>query len=262
MKQTPAATYNLVTIVFGALTVFSCLCIGGLLILRPAALGKRVVVVPTSIVAPTDTPTFTPSATYTPSATATPTDSPTATDTNTPVATATLFPSATPLVIAVPPTIPPLPTAQVITNPTPIVVAGGTPFKTTVPLNLIYRAASVVPAYSANPDPTTGCSVAAIAGQIFGLNGKPVTTGVAVFIAGPAGFKKLAYPSAINKAPFGVGFWLLVITGNANRNAYTVEVIDAKQLQVSLPVTVQFTGDCQQNVALINFQQNLGTLTQ
>ena len=77
---------------------------------------------------------------------------------------------------------------------------------------------------------------------------------VEVFIFGPNNYKKLAKPLPTNVPPYGVGFWVLVIN-QFNSNAYTVEVLNSKGVQISTPVTVQFTADCMKNVAIVNFNQ-------
>jgi hypothetical protein len=252
MKRTPAATYNVITALFGLLSVLSCACIGGLLVLRPSGLGRQVLIAPTNIVAPTDTLTFTPSATFTPSLTYTPTNTPTSLPTNTQIPSNTPVPTDTPAPTDIP-TVAPTPrnTPAIVATAAATAAANkGTP----VP-NLLFAPASDVVTFSPNPDPTTGCNIMAIAGQILDVNGKPITSKVSVFIAGPNGFKKLAYPSTVNVPPYGVGFWLLVIKAKANSNAYVVEVLDSKTNQISSPMTVQFTADCQNNIAIINFQQ-------
>jgi len=247
MKRSSAATYNLITGLFGILTLFSCICVGALLLVHPSFLGRQVAQVPTSIVAPTDTKTYTPSATFTPSITFTPSYTPTPLATDTIVPTNTLVPTETP-----PPT--DVSTDTPTPKNTPAIVATAVPTLSAAG-SYAFVPGSNAPAFSPNPDSTTGCNVMAIAGQILDQNNKPITAKVEVYIAGPKGFKKLAKPNPVNVAPYGVGFWLLVINSKVNSNAYVVEVLDSKGTQISSPMTVQFTADCQNNVALIDFIQ-------
>jgi hypothetical protein len=255
MKRSSAGIYNFLTGLFVILTLISCGWIAGVyskILAPPAIFSRAAVVVPTVLIPPTDTPTFTPSATFTPSLTFTPTPTTTATDTPTLVPTDTPVPSNTPL-----PSNTPIPSNTSVPSNTPKgapTVAGtaGTPSLGNA--DIAFAPDAVSPQYTANPDPTTACKVEVIAGQILDLNNQPITSKVEVFIFGPSNYKKLAKPVSANVPPFGVGYWVLVIP-QFNSNAYTAEVLNSQGIQISTPVDVQFTADCQKNVALVTFTQ-------
>ena len=251
MKNASATPYNAISLVFVGLTVFMFLCVLGMLIpiiQPPGFLSKKAVaIVPTQLLAPTDTITPTSSATFT--ATHTPLPSPTPPPTATPTSTFTptsQFTSTSPVQFTATFTNTPVPTTEAGTTAAPT-SAGTAPVYT-------FAVAPNFPQSAPNPDPVTGCKLQAIAGQILNAADVPVTTNIQVFIAG-SGIKKLANPTTFNSAFGGAGFWVLVVGNTLNTNKYTVEVLDAKQKQVSVPVDVQFTNDCKNNVIIVTFKQ-------
>ena len=282
MKQRTGAIYDVIAGLFFILTLLAIVVIVGLLskkIAAPAALRPVVAVVPTVYIPPTDT--ITP----------TPTDTPVPTQTLTPTATITPTPllSNTP----VPPTFTPTPliqptsaldvtltalvvstqtasaalalavdtraTAHSLTNNPPPTdsSAAGNP---TTSGSFAFASDPNIQ-YTSNPDPNFGCNIEAIAGQIFDMSKQPLVSPVEVFIysgtdpvASP--YKKIALPLSTSQAPFGVGYWLQIINKKAGADTYTVEVLDRKlQNQISSTATIQFTGDCTKNVAIVNFNQ-------
>ena len=263
MKRSSSGIYNSIAGLFAILTLISCACIGGLLAHvitpPPAFSGQKSVILPTNAALPTDTKTYTPSATFTATATFTPSATNTPTDTPIPTDTPTDTPTVTPIASDTP-----IPTLTLFPSRTP---SGASTVKSTAAASgtaatpaggnaaIAFAPDPTSPQYSANPDPTTGCKVQVIAGQILDLNNTPITSKVEVFIFGPNNYKKLARPISTNVPPYGIGFWVLVIP-QFNSNAYTVEVLNtSKEVQISTPATVQFSSDCQKNVAIVNFNQ-------
>ncbi len=243
MKRSSASSYNQLTVVFLVLTLFAFLCMVGMLarIVKPPGFLEPVAIaaVPTHLVPPTDTPTFTPSATFTPTETFTPTFTPTLTPPPTLTFTATSPATSTPPVSAVPPT-------AAATDAPPTVAATSAQYP--------FILAATFPQAIANPDTATACKLQAIAGQILGTDGKPITSKVQVFING-SGIKKLAKPAAGKTAYGDEGYWALTVGNKVNTNTYTVEVLNNKGDQISDPVDVAFTADCAKNVILVTFSQ-------
>jgi hypothetical protein len=198
---------------------------------------------PTEEAPPTSTFTVTPTWTGLPTNTFTPTMSPTPTDTPLPSATFTLSPTwtFTPSPTETPTQTPP-PTATIQAAPNqPNNPPGGTSF--TVPPSFpIYRDAFAHP----------GCEWQGIGGQINGPNGP--LPGITVRVTLP---DNTTLTSVSGTAPsYGQSGYEIQVGNAPAPGAYQVQVVAADgTTPLSGPLTVQFTGTCEQNLALVNFIQ-------
>jgi len=282
MKQRTGAgaVYDMIAGLFVILTILVLVVVVGLLSKKlqpPAAFRPIVAAIPTVFIPPTETPTNTPTSTIPPTYTLIPAATLTSTPI-TPTATVTPIPptaTETPLV---------QPTSALDVTLTQVVVdtqaasdalaaasissatarAGqvsvtsvGTTAGVVAPVGDFPFAQAADIQYTANVDPNLGCGIEAIAGQVFDTNQQPLTSQIQIFIFNASGsYKVLATPLLTSQPPFGVGFWLQIINKHAGKDQYMVEVIDHKlQKQISTTATIQFTGECTKNVALINFKQ-------
>ena len=275
MKQQSSAVYDVIAGIFVILTVLMLVLILGLLshkLQPPVSLQPAVAQAPTVFVPPTSTATLSPTPTLVPTLTFTPT----LTLTVTPSLTDTPVPPSDTPTLAVSPTsaldstltqvalnaqagqlAAGTQTAQALTAAVQPTGAGGGATSAPVAAGDYPFAQAGTVQFTSNPDPNLSCNVEAIAGQVFDTNHSPLTSQIEIFIFNASGsYKRLANPLPTNQAPFGVGFWLQVINEHAGKNQYLVEVLDKKlEKQISITATIQFTGDCTQNVALVNFSQ-------
>lgn len=198
---------------------------------------------PTEQAPPTATFTITPTWTGLPTNTGTPTSSPTPTDTPLPSATFTLSPtwtftpspSETPTITLPPPTQPPAqnPPGQ---NPPP--GAGGS---FTVPPSFpIYRDAFAHP----------GCEWQGIGGQVNGPNGP--LPGITLKVTLPDSTTQTAVTGT---APsYGQSGYEIAVGNAPAPGTYQIQVVGADgTTPLSGPITIQFPGTCEQNLALVNF---------
>jgi hypothetical protein len=261
--------YNTVTLAFAMLSVFICVLTGLLytrIVRPPAVLAPTTPTLPALLVLPTDTATSTPSITPTPTHTPTNTATATATFTFTPTnvpPTATLTPSETltpsqtvtpsdtPTFTAtftltptdVPPTLTPTFTLTATSNPTVPTLTPTFDYPFTVQPNT-----PALTKYVGAPN----CDYQGVGGLVFGLQAERLTTesGVQAFVSADTGFSQ-AVP--IDTDPtYG---WLIKLDNKVNRQTYSVILRSADGTAISRPVAVVFTGDCNQNLALVNFFQ-------
>lgn len=192
---------------------------------------------PTQEALPSATFTITPTWTGLPTNTGTPTTSPTPTDTPLPTATFTLSPtwtftpspSETPTETLVPPT-------AVPGQPNP---PGGGSF--TVPPNFpIYRDAFTHP----------GCEWQGIGGQVNGPNGP--LPGITIKVTLP---DNTSFTTASGTAPsYGQSGYELQVANAPTPGTYQLQVVGADGVTpLSGNITVQFSGACEQSLALVNF---------
>ncbi|MCC6614462.1 MAG: hypothetical protein IT320_13360 [Anaerolineae bacterium] len=196
---------------------------------------------PTATPTPTQTlvPSITPAPTSTPIPTATP-EPPTATLTPEPSATATDTPIATSTDIATATaTDTPLPTLEPSpTGPTP------SPF----PFDVRGDGAS----FTTNFANTAGCAWQGIGGQVFDVNGSPLTN-IQVHVFGAGNFDQ--YTVSGSNSLYGAGGWEISVGTAVGTGNYVVELITTQGTRISSQVTVSFPGDCTRNLALVNFIQ-------
>jgi hypothetical protein len=274
MGQGRALIYNLISLLFFLLSI-AVIVLVIVQLLRPAPQRPQAAaVVPTVAELPTETPTFTPTATpiptetptptltFTPTETSIPTETPlppTFPPTNTPIPTETPLPTATP----VPPTITPSPT---ITNtliptltpaltdtPVPAPTLDFTPQPTVPPPSPFpfdVRENQVI--FTSNFANAAGCAWQGIGGQVFDINGQPLTQiRVHVFGSGVD-----AFAVSGSNTLYGPSGWEIPVSNFINTNTYIVELQTATGTIISPQVQVTFTSDCTRNLALVNFQQN------
>lgn len=267
MKRSSASTYNLIALIFLALTVFTFLCVLGMLvriIQPPGFLRSQVASAPTLLPTPSDTPTLTPSKTPTAS------DTPTETNTPTPLpptATNTSLPSSTPL-----PSDTPLPTETPTKTPTDTKtpVPSKTPLPTRTPKGFVasqaapqasptsnapFALAAGSPSAGPNPDATTGCKFQALAGQVRDLANQPLKTRIRISVAGPKGVGVQTTPSPLNDTLYSPGSWLFPVDNKVSTASFTVQLLNSTGAPLSDKVPVKFTGDCQKNIIYVNFVQ-------
>lgn len=158
----------------------------------------------------------------------------------TPSPTGTVGPTATRLVQA---------TATFTPQSTEIVLATvpvGTPTIAVFPFTL---QDSVTFEKNQNGD---GCAWMSIAGQIFDLDGNPLT-GVGVQVRGE-GFEQFEWAGSSTRfGPSGYEVFLNTTPYVAN---WTIQLLNYNVMPLSDPIPVQSSSSCEQNVAVVNFVQN------
>ncbi len=263
MPGAKAAFFNAVTILFGALTLFTVALVVGVAsdALTPPIFVPATQAPPTlaHLPSPTPWPTWTPSNTPTPSPTPPPTGTPTATWTPTASATftatptrPTLAPSISPTRTRVPPTLTPTATPTPIPSATP----NATPPS---PTPLAVRSLSPYPfilqPYSLILRPNTlnerGCAWQGLAGLLTTAGGKPVD-GVLVRVHNAEGSELTTLSGSYDV--YGSGGWEITLGETPNAARYWVDLW-ANGVQVSPTVEVAFPGTCQSNLATLNFVQ-------
>ncbi len=244
--------FNLISIIFVVLSilwlVFVFLRLAGPPVTDPAAVNFAL---PTAQVLPSLTATTTPLPTNTPTDTLTPTISPTPSDT--PTLTPTVAPSLTitdtPTVSPTPSHTPtplatftPLPTATP-TGPTPVPTEAPSPF----PFQL--RDDSVI--FTQNFANTAGCAWQGVGGQVFGLDGNPLS-GLQIHVFGS---DVDMFRQAGENTLYGPAGWEHKVADTINNTTYFVQLHSAQGTIISDRIQVTFPSDCAQNLALIYFVQ-------
>jgi hypothetical protein len=185
--------------------------------------------IPTETQTPTETVTPLPSSTARPTVTNTPTPLPSATVTETPTITPTLDVTFTPTVI-------PSPTGPSPTAPPALPFAGPPQVQ-----------------FTRNFANTAGCAWQGIGGQVLALGGGQFTTPLQVHVYSTGQDFPRVFTGS-NSAYGASGFEVRVANAITTETFY-VQLESRSNIPVSPPVQVDFPGDCEQNVALINFEQ-------
>jgi hypothetical protein len=251
MRQGSGRIYNLISIVFLLLSLIVIVFVVSRLAtppITPQAVGD----LPTPLQLPTLTPSNTPSRTplptftYTPSNTPTPTETLTLTPTIPPSATITDTPRATDTPSATPtPSISPTPSPTATpTGPSP------TPPPTESPFLFDLRDEQVI--FTQNFANTAGCAWQGVGGQVFDLQGAPLT-GMRVHVFG--GDIGDRFVDSGSNSLYGTGGWEQPVDNKINANTYFVELQTSVGTIVSPRITVTFPQDCTRNLALVNFIQ-------
>lgn len=249
--------YNIISVIFLALSAVA-IVVFGVLLLRPAPAAEDVVVVlPTRYVPPTATATFTPSITPTATRTPIPTWTPTVPATDTP------FPTAVPSDTATP-TIGPTATATITFTPsatntpaesdTPTPTATATGPTPTVPPPLPFGLLSD-PAFTQNTFNSAGCAWQGIGGQILGVNEQPYTGPQLVVHVYSAQQDFARVFTGTNSAYGAAGFEIAVAQGTIPGVVYFVDLETVNGTRVAPTVQVVFPGTCDRNVAILTFIQ-------
>ncbi len=251
MGQGNARIFNIISILFLVLSVVVIVLVVRAL-LGPAATQRQTAAAPTIAVLPTLTPTNTLTATFPPTATETPTNTLTPTSTEPPTATIaptstitdTPGPTETPSNTPTPPD-----TATPELSPTP---EGPTvtPEPTLSPFLFDMRDGQVI--FTSNFANSAGCAWQGIGGQVFDLNGAPLT-GLRIHLYDSSGFDRRVESGS--NTLYGLGGWEQPVDNKINAQTYFVELESAGGTVVSPRITVSFPSDCTKNLALINFIQ-------
>jgi hypothetical protein len=165
-------------------------------------------------------------------------------------ATATLSPSQTPLVLS---TESSLPTSTATQTLTPTITL--TPTREILPFILFGE-----PETMSNEvlRPELDCNWLIIAGQVWDLQGDPVTDSVSVHLFGELnGFVIDQYRSPGTETAYGESGYEFALEGfvvDSEESLY-IQLVDANNAPLSNPYLVQTYNDCQQNLILVNFKQ-------
>lgn len=236
----------------------------------PSALIPRTLTPPLLMVLPSPTPTFTPSPTHTFTATATITQTPTSTFTPspTPSATFTATPTSTPtytFTASQTATHTPTFTATHTFTPTPTV-----PSATPTPTPTITPTPTETPTATPSPTPTTtfpfvllraptftrfqgrlDCEFQGVSGVAFGLQQERLTerVGIQAQVTGTNFNERVPIESDSN---YG---WVIQVSQRLGRGTYRVQLLSREGVTLSQAVSLQFDGDCNRNLAQVDFTQ-------
>lgn len=267
MQQGSNSTYNLITIVFLVMTVVvfavSLLILGGAFE-PPAALQ-----IPTDVPSPAPislagfaptaevpaTPTLTPYSSVTPTLTWTPSETPSASAT--PTLTATNTPTDT---------VSPTPSLTTTASLTPTNTFTFTPTATeTVPTNTPVPPTNTPRPIQFQRDPNTPiyrtsvnglvCGWQGIGGNVVSSGGAPLV-GYQIRVTGSDGLP-LPLANTGSNILYGGGGWEVTVGTSPFSGQYTIEVLanDGSNEPVSRAEVVSFPGNCNTNLAIINFVQ-------
>lgn len=207
--------------------------------------------IPTAAVLPTLTPTPPPTATFTPLP-----------PTETATGTATDFPTNTPRPTDAPTLAPsPIPSATITASPSPTetlsVTLTNTPEPTatgpTAPPPPPYPFAAQPAQFTRNFANTAGCAWQGIGGQVLGLDGAAYTNTLQVHVySQQQDFGRVF--TGTNSA-YGVSGFEVRVANAITAGIYFVQLESRANIAISDAVQVTFPGDCEQNAAIINFEQ-------
>ncbi len=268
--------YNIISLVFLVLALLILVFVGVRMTQAPTVVATVVAALPTAAVLPSLTPTLTETP-VPPTATFTLTPSPTNTETFTPSPTFTwtLIPTLT--TTAVPPTFTPLPSATWFPSatitpsltitftlvPSLTSVPSTTPLPTATvnsftpqpteppPSPFPFRLRDPQPVYTLNFANSAGCSWQGIGGQVSDMGGVAIN-GIRVHVYG-AGID--TYSTSGSNSLYGPSGWEVPLANIVTTSVYFVELQSQGGTIISETVQVSFPGNCQQNLALVNFQQ-------
>lgn len=264
--------YNVLAVIFLLLAVGALIFIAASFNQPPASTPTPIAALPTLVELPSVTPTFTPTYTFTPSFTPTftltntltftptatytlPTVPPTATFT--PSLTASITPSETPI-----PSVEPSATITETITPSLTPVLTDTPFPSpTLPL-ITQEPLPPTPSpfpftlrdqviFTANFANSAGCLWQGVGGQVFDINGVPLT-GIRVHVFG-SGVDAFAVSGS--NTLYGQSGWEIQLANTVSTNTYLVELQTSTGTLVSPQVQIVFPADCGRNLALVNFVQ-------
>jgi hypothetical protein len=250
MGQGTARVYNIISIVFLVLSVLWIIYVVTRM-LGPAPQQAAEEQLPEILVLPSQTPTFTvtpsrtPTVTSTATDTLTPTQTPTETFTPPPTLTISDTPAATDTATATPTS------ATSPTDPPTFTPTGASPTPTGTPSPFLFALRDQQVIFTQNFANTAGCAWQGIGGQVFDINGNPLT-GLRIHIFG--GDTDLFTDSG-NNSLYGPAGWEQPVDNKINNRTYFVELQTSEGTIVSEAVQVAFPSDCTKNLALVNFIQ-------
>ena len=155
-----------------------------------------------------------------------------------------------------PPTIPSTPApvrSSSTSTPTPTLTpVPPTAAPQTFPFPVLPGAPLFSPAFLHTDPP---CAWMGVAGQVFGIDGKPLA-GLAVHISGAAGEQPFDASGLTGAAEgYGPGGYEIQMTDQPQPGIFWIEIRDSEGQILSQPVSFEMSGSCAQNLAVINFVQ-------
>ncbi len=100
-----------------------------------------------------------------------------------------------------------------------------------------------------------GCAWMGVAGQVFDVNGKPLSR-LTVRVAGTAGGSPVDALGVTGAADgYGPGGYEVKLADQAAAGIFWIELRDAEGAALSEPFSFETSGRCEQNLAVINFVQ-------
>jgi hypothetical protein len=138
-------------------------------------------------------------------------------------------------------------------NPTPTVTL--TPTPEILPFILFGEPETM---NSAILRPQLGCEWLVIAGQVWDLQGEPVTDSVSVHLFGELGgyeidqYRLPGTETAYGESGYEFALEDLVVD---SKETLYIQLVDANDLPLSHPYPIQTYADCQKNMILVNFKQ-------
>ncbi len=255
MGRGTARIYNIISLVFLVLSFLWILFVISRMIGPAPTVENQAAALPTALVLPTLPPTNTPTATLFPTETMTPTqtETPTVTPTETiaPTSSATITTTAA---ATFTPTTTPTPPFTFTPTPSETPAESATPQPPTLsPFPFDLRNNEVL--YVPNINTSIGCAWQGIAGQVFDMGGNPLPTPLRVHIYGGPDNLEL-YQNTASNTNYGPSGWEQPVGTIINTGTYYVQLESAGGTPVSQAVQVTFPGDCNANLALVNFIQN------
>jgi hypothetical protein len=103
----------------------------------------------------------------------------------------------------------------------------------------------------------SGCSWSGIGGQVFALDGQPIT-GLVIKIAGEIdGNEILVYGITGGSLKFGPGGFLMTLSDHPveSNGALSLQVLDIAGNELSPNIALNSYGDCPRNLLLVNIQE-------
>ncbi|NJL31755.1 MAG: hypothetical protein HC898_09050 [Phycisphaerales bacterium] len=104
------------------------------------------------------------------------------------------------------------------------------------------------------PDLNGTCTFQGFGGNVFDLIGEPIN-GLNIVVTGVGLPATGAVTTSGSNAAYGPGGWEVKIADAVNTNKYTVQLQKGDGTVLSAPIEVTFSGDCDQNLVLIRFDQ-------
>lgn len=243
--------YNIVSVVFLVLSAIAC--IGFTIVLLLPGADVEVADLPTEVVVPSSTPTITPTITRTPlPATFTPTFTPTLT----PSVSPTIAPSVTATTTVTPTeTITPTPDYTSTATETPTTTPTETPSgpSPTPPSPYLFGVADEI-TFARNFANSAGCAWQGIGGTVTGLNGAPYPTQLVVRVYGGGLLQDQTSTTGTNSF-YGPSGFEVQVANTISTSTYFIQLESRAGTPVSDAIQVTFAGDCDRNVALVNFVQ-------
>ncbi|MCA0458717.1 MAG: hypothetical protein LCI00_32485 [Chloroflexi bacterium] len=258
MGDGKASIYNVISLVFLALTILVIVFVISRLAGPPVERQQEVGSVPTVAALPSLTPTPIPTTGLPPTFTFTPTDTLTPTTTLSPTATASIAPPTSTITDTPRPTEPPTVTPTPSVSPTPLPTETPTgPTPTLAPTQNPYlfelRQGQVV--LTQNYGNSAGCAWQGLGGQVFNTEGIPLD-GLKIHVFG-TNFDRIV--DSGSNSLYGPGGWEVPVDNKISAQSYYVELMSPGGTVVSDRIPVTFPSDCARNVAVVNFIQTRAT---